>query len=113
MGSAKQHVDELLKLPASERSEAAEMLLLSLEPDGTDSNVERAWLEEIQRRLLEMHLELPRGRPRRGTCQLRPGREAGRARSGRTEELYAAAEQYELDYPGRGERASTRPSNVV
>lgn len=55
MGPAKKHVDELLKLPADERSEAVEALLISLEQDGdaNDAGVERAWAVEIERRIAE------------------------------------------------------------
>ena len=55
MGLAKKHVDELLKLPADERSEAVEALLISLEQDGdaNDAGVERAWAVEIERRIAE------------------------------------------------------------
>lgn len=55
MGSAKKHVDELLKLPADERSEAVEALLISLEQDAEDNDpgIERAWATEIERRIGE------------------------------------------------------------
>jgi hypothetical protein len=49
VGAAKKHVDELLKLPPEERSEAAEALLLSLEQEyETDDQAaaERAMLDE-------------------------------------------------------------------
>jgi hypothetical protein len=55
-GAAKKHVDELLKLPADERSEAAELLLLSLEqePDPDDEAViAGAWASEIEQRVKE------------------------------------------------------------
>jgi putative addiction module component (TIGR02574 family) len=55
MGPAKKHVDELLKLPADERSEAAEALLVSLEQDAEadEAAVEHAWAAEIERRVAE------------------------------------------------------------
>ena len=56
VGPAKKHVDELLKLPADERSEAAELLLRSLEdePEATDEAVvAAAWASEIERRVEE------------------------------------------------------------
>ncbi len=55
MGSAKQHVDELLKLSLDERSEAAEALLRSLEqePEAEQAEVAAAWAAEIERRVAE------------------------------------------------------------
>lgn len=56
VGPAKKHVDELLKLPPDERSEAAEALLLSLEqePESDDeAAVAAAWPTEIERRVEE------------------------------------------------------------
>lgn len=55
MGLAQKHVDELLKLPPNERSDAAEVLLLSLEQDAevNDVGVEQAWAAEIERRIAE------------------------------------------------------------
>ncbi len=56
VGPAKKHIDELLKLPADERSEAAELLLRSLEdePEATDeAAVAAAWASEIERRVEE------------------------------------------------------------
>ncbi len=55
MGPAKKHVDELLKLPADDRSEAVEALLISLEQDvdANDAGVEQAWAAEIERRIAE------------------------------------------------------------
>jgi putative addiction module component (TIGR02574 family) len=56
VGSAKKHVDELLKLSPDERSEAAEQLLRSLEDeaDAEDQNaVATAWASEIERRVDE------------------------------------------------------------
>jgi putative addiction module component (TIGR02574 family) len=55
VGLSKKHVDELLKLPADERSEAAEALLLSLEdePNEDPAEVEAAWAAEIERRIDE------------------------------------------------------------
>jgi putative addiction module component (TIGR02574 family) len=54
-GPAKKYVDELLKLPPDERSEAAEALLLSLEqePEEDDAEVAAAWAAEIERRVDE------------------------------------------------------------
>jgi hypothetical protein len=40
VGSAKKHVDELLKLPPDERSEAVEALLLSLEQEPEEEEAE-------------------------------------------------------------------------
>jgi hypothetical protein len=56
VGRAKQHVDELLKLPADERSEVAEALLLSLEQElETDdpSAIAADWAREIEQRIAE------------------------------------------------------------
>jgi hypothetical protein len=55
VGLSKTHVDELLKLPADERSQAAEALLLSLEdePNEDPAEVEAAWAAEIQQRIEE------------------------------------------------------------
>lgn len=54
-GLAKKYVDELLKLPADERSAAAEALLISLEdePEDDPAEVEAAWAAEIERRIEE------------------------------------------------------------
>lgn len=54
-GLAKKYVDELLKLPADERSAAAEALLISLEdePEEDPAEVEAAWAAEIERRIEE------------------------------------------------------------
>lgn len=54
-GLAKKYVDALLKLPADERSEAAEALLISLEdePGEEPAAVEAAWAVEIERRIEE------------------------------------------------------------
>jgi putative addiction module component (TIGR02574 family) len=51
----KKHVEELLKLPLDERSEAAEVLLRSLEqePEETEAVVAAAWAAEIERRIDE------------------------------------------------------------
>jgi hypothetical protein len=51
--AAKQHVDELLKLPVEERSAAAEALLLSLEDNVDDVDAAEAWTKEIERRIVE------------------------------------------------------------
>ena len=60
MGPAKKHVDELLKLPPDERSEAAEALLLSLEQDAEDQDaVPSAWATEIERRVAENAAGIP------------------------------------------------------
>jgi putative addiction module component (TIGR02574 family) len=56
VGTAKKHVDELLKLSPDERSEAAELLLRSLEDEAEaeDQNaVAAAWASEIERRIHE------------------------------------------------------------
>lgn len=55
VGPAKKHVDELLKLPADQRSEAAELLLASLEQDaGEDpAAIDAAWASEIERRVAD------------------------------------------------------------
>jgi hypothetical protein len=51
----KKHVEELLKLPLDERSEAAEVLLRSLEqePEEDEAVVAAAWAAEIERRIGE------------------------------------------------------------
>lgn len=51
----KKHVDELLKLPPDERSEATEVLLRSLEqePEVNAVAVAAAWAAEIERRIDE------------------------------------------------------------
>jgi putative addiction module component (TIGR02574 family) len=62
VGSAKKHVDELLKLPPDERSEAAEALLLSLEQEpetGDQAVVAAAWAREIERRIAENEPGVP------------------------------------------------------
>jgi hypothetical protein len=56
VGPAKQAVEELLKLSPDERSEAAELLLRSLEdePETDDeAAVAAAWASEIERRARE------------------------------------------------------------
>ena len=53
MAEAKRAVDQLLGLSRDERSAAAEALLANLEDDEHDEHVERAWAEEIQRRVAE------------------------------------------------------------
>lgn len=53
LATARQHLDELLKLPAEERSEVAEALLASLEAEPPDPDVERAWAEELRRRVAD------------------------------------------------------------
>ena len=56
VGPAKKHVDELLKLSPDERSEAAELLLSSLEDDAETDDagaVAAAWASEIERRVDE------------------------------------------------------------
>jgi len=60
--SAKKHVEELLKLPADQRSEAAEALLLSLEQDAlTDDEigVSAAWAAEIEKRIEDNEPGIP------------------------------------------------------
>jgi putative addiction module component (TIGR02574 family) len=53
VGPAKKYVDVILKLPADERSEAAEALLISLEaePVEDEAEVEAAWAAEIESRI--------------------------------------------------------------
>jgi putative addiction module component (TIGR02574 family) len=55
VGPANKHVEELLKLPPDERSEAAEALLRSLEnePEEDEASVAAAWASEIERRIDE------------------------------------------------------------
>ncbi len=56
VGPAKKHVDELLKLSPGERSEAAELLLRSLEdePEADEQAAfAAAWASEIERRVDE------------------------------------------------------------
>ncbi|HET7502697.1 MAG TPA: addiction module protein [Kofleriaceae bacterium] len=57
----KKHVDELLKLPPHERSEAAELLLRSLEqePEEDEVVVAAAWAAEIERRIGENEPGIP------------------------------------------------------
>ena len=62
VGPAKKHVDELLKLPPDERSEAAELLLLSLEhePESDDqAAVAAVWAREIEMRVEENATGVP------------------------------------------------------
>ena len=62
VGPAKKHVDELLKLSPDERSEAAELLLRSLEDeaDAEDPNaVAAAWVSEIERRVAQNEAGVP------------------------------------------------------
>jgi hypothetical protein len=62
VGPAKKHVDELLKLPPDERSEAAEALLLSLEqePETDDeAAIAAAWAKEIEKRVEEDEPGIP------------------------------------------------------
>ena len=57
VGSAKKHIDELLKLPPDQRSEAAELLLVSLEQErdveDDPAAVAAEWASEIERRVTE------------------------------------------------------------
>ncbi len=53
MSPAKQHLEALLKLPAEERSAAAQVLLESLEDEEDDPASAEAWAVEIQRRIEE------------------------------------------------------------
>jgi len=53
VASTKHHLDELLKLPPEERSEVAAALLASLEAEPPDPDVERAWAEELRRRVAD------------------------------------------------------------
>lgn len=62
VGPAKKYIDELLKLPPDERSEAAEALLLSLEqePENDDQvSIEAEWAKEIERRISENEPGIP------------------------------------------------------
>jgi hypothetical protein len=57
VGPAKKHVDELLKLSPDERSDAAELLLSSLEDDAETDDadaISAAWASEIERRVDEV-----------------------------------------------------------
>lgn len=51
MARSPEHLEELLKLPAEERSAVAEALLESLEPDQADPDAADAWAAEIERRI--------------------------------------------------------------
>jgi putative addiction module component (TIGR02574 family) len=55
VGTAKKHVEELLKLSPDERSEAAEALLRSLEqePEADEAEVASSWAAEIEQRVAE------------------------------------------------------------
>lgn len=56
VGPAKKHVDELLKLSPDDRSEAAELLLCSLDDDGERDDpdvVAAGWASEVERRIDE------------------------------------------------------------
>lgn len=46
-------VEQALKLSPSERADVAEQLLVSLD-DAVDSDVEKAWQEEVQQRLQQV-----------------------------------------------------------
>ena len=62
VGPAKKHVDELLKLSPDERSEAAELLLRSLEDEAEveDPNVvAAAWGSEIEHRVEQNYRGIP------------------------------------------------------
>jgi hypothetical protein len=59
MSEARNYVDELLKLPAEERSAAAEALLVSLEGEAADPEAGSAWAEEIGRRVAESAPGIP------------------------------------------------------
>jgi hypothetical protein len=63
VGSAKKHIDELLKLPPDQRAEAAELLLVSLEEeqDAEDdpAAVAAEWALEIERRVTENAPSIP------------------------------------------------------
>jgi putative addiction module component (TIGR02574 family) len=43
---------QALSLPEADRAELANQLLLSLEPDGPDTDRDAAWAEEVERRRL-------------------------------------------------------------
>ncbi len=45
------HLDELLKLSSTERSVAAEALLVSLEEAGAADHVQQSWVDELKRRV--------------------------------------------------------------
>jgi hypothetical protein len=51
VASARQHLEELLKLSPDEWSAAAEVLLESLEQDEASADGDQAWATEIQRRV--------------------------------------------------------------
>jgi hypothetical protein len=55
------HVEELLKLPLDERSEAAEVLLRSLEqePEENEAVIAAAWVAEVERRIGENEPGIP------------------------------------------------------
>lgn len=55
MARAKEHVRELLKLPAEERANAAKLLLDSLEEEGDDPDAEALKLAELIRRAQAVH----------------------------------------------------------
>ena len=53
--------EQLLSLPPHDRARMAELLLASLEE--TDTDVKRAWAEEIGRRVAELHSGSVQGVP--------------------------------------------------
>lgn len=57
----RKHVEELLKLPPDERSETAEVLFRSFEPEPEDdaAAVAAAWAAEIERRIGENAQGIP------------------------------------------------------
>lgn len=59
MARSREHLEELLKLPAEERSQAAEALLESLEEAGADEDAAEAWAAEIQQRVSDASRGIP------------------------------------------------------
>ena len=51
MSTTSEVLNAALSLGPQQRSEIAHQLLLSLEPTGSEENVDQAWAEEIRRRL--------------------------------------------------------------
>lgn len=62
MTRSREHLEELLKLPAEERSKAAEALLESLEQDEPDADAAAAWAEEIELRVADGSRGISAGR---------------------------------------------------
>jgi len=76
-GKAKKILEEALTLPSDERADVAATLLDSLDEPENDE-VERAWAEEIQRRIQEVESgavkTIPWSEARRRILALRDGR---------------------------------------